>query len=117
MIGLPKSLCWAVLILAVLPAAAAAETIYFHNKSGGTVEIQTACVVQGRIVRGPTINLPNDKTQSIPTPAANKIITIYDPRVPNRPLYMGTVPASPVEQKLDIVPDIPPPRVKLEPRR
>jgi hypothetical protein len=117
MIGLPKSLCWAVLIVAVLPATAAAEAIQFHNKSGGPLEIQTASVIPGVVRRGPTIRLEADKVSLPLSLPGNKIVTIYDPRVPNRPLYMGTIPAGTADLKLDIVPDVPPPRVKLEPRR
>jgi hypothetical protein len=117
MIGLPKSLCWTVLIAAVLPATAAAETIQLYNKSGGPLEIQTASVIQGAVRRGPTIRLEADKTHPPFQLPGNKIITVYDPRVPNRPLYMGTIPGSPLDLKLDIVPDVPPPRVKLESHR
>src|SRR5262249_2559552 len=117
MIGLMRSLGWALLIVALAPATAAAEGIYFHNKTTGTLEIQTSSIVQGRVVRAPTVRPEPGQKVLQPTQPGNKIVTIYDPRVPNRILYQGPIPASPIEfLHFDIVPDNPPPRVKLETR-
>jgi hypothetical protein len=117
MIGLPRNLWWALLIVALVPATASAENIYFHNKSNGTLEIQTSSIVRGMVQRFPTIRLDVGGASPAIALPGNKIVTIYDPRFPNRPLYQGTIPAGPIDLHFDITPDVPPPKVKIEPRR
>jgi hypothetical protein len=111
----------ALLIVCLAPAAAPAESLRFRNETAGSLIIQTSYILQNTVRTGPRITLPargttGDETPPIVLPG-NKIITIFDPRNPTRPVYQGTIPAGTEDLSFNIVPDVPVPRVKLEPRR
>jgi hypothetical protein len=78
----------------VLPTQALAETIIFTNDTKATVVVQVATVIRGAVRRGtPTTLGPGEKMRV--TVLGNKLINIYDARMPNRVLFQGTISASP----------------------
>src|SRR3954464_13134459 len=77
----------------LLPAQALAETIAFVNDTKGTVVVQVATVIRGAVRRGtPTTLGPGEKMRV--TVPGNKLINIYDARMPNRMLFQGTIASS-----------------------
>jgi hypothetical protein len=104
------------LALALLtPGLARAEMLQFRNETTLAVVIQGACVVRGAVVRDrPHLLNPNDKSPAIVLPG-NKIITIYDAKVPTRILFQGVVPAGADDQIFSIQVDGT--RLKLEKQR
>jgi hypothetical protein len=106
-----------VLVCALLPGAAAAETLAFRNECKAPVVVQAVSVFRGRVFRDkPYLLNPGDATPGIVLPG-DKVITVYDAKVPNRVLFQGALSASPVDQRYGIVPDSPPPKVRMEPRK
>jgi hypothetical protein len=101
----------------VLPAQAFAETIELINTTKATIVVQAAAVVRGAVRRGtPTTLKPGDKMTV--TVAGNKLINVYDARLPNRMLYQGTVPSSPTDGSYVIrQPDPRIPKLSLEVNR
>lgn len=98
----------------VLPAQALAETIEIVNNTKGTLVVQCAAVIKGAVRRGaPTTLGPGDKmTITVP---GNKLINVYDARLPNRTLYQGTIPASATDGVYSIKqPDPRIPKVEME---
>lgn len=90
------------------------ESLIFQNQTNTPVVLQAACIIQGMLTRDrPHLLNQGDTSPEIRLPG-NKIITIYDPRTPNRILFQGAIPASPVNQRYRIIPDLPVPRVKIE---
>jgi hypothetical protein len=122
MISLLRSLgltrpCLAVLLIVCFAPKASAESLRFYNETSGPLVVQTSYILQGTVRQGPRLPLaPSDKTPPIVLPG-NKIVTIYDPRMPTRPVFQGTIPAGTDDLSFNIVPDAPAPRVKIEPRR
>jgi hypothetical protein len=107
----------AVLVGGLLPGTAAAEALAFRNECKVPVVIQAVSVFRGRVFRDkPYLLNPGDVTPNIVLPG-DKVITVYDAKVPNRELFKGALPASPVNQAYGIVPDTPPPKVRMEPRK
>ena len=98
----------------VLPTQALAETIVFTNDTKGTVVVQVATVIRGAVRRGtPTTLGPGEKMRV--TVLGNKLINIYDARLPNRMLFQGTIAASPDDCHYAIKhPDPRVPKVDLE---
>jgi hypothetical protein len=97
------------------PAVANAESLNFRNETPVPVVVQGACVVRGVLVRDrPYLLAPGDKSPAIALPG-NKVITIYEAKVPNRVLFQGVVPAGTDDQVFDIQADGP--RVKIEKHR
>jgi len=107
----------AVLACGLLPVAAAAEALAFRNECKVPVVVQAVSVFRGRVFRDkPYLLNTGDITPNIVLPG-DKVITVYDAKVPNRELFKGALPASPVNQAYGIVPDTPPPKVRMEPRK
>jgi hypothetical protein len=79
--------------------------------------VQAASIGPGGVVRRdrPYLLNPGDATPAIVLPG-DKIVTIYDARVPNRVLYMGAIPAK-SKDRYGVVPDVLPGRVRLEIRQ
>jgi hypothetical protein len=84
----------ALLALALLPALAGAETLHFRNDTPMPIVMQGACVVQGKVQRDRPQPLRPTEACRIALPG-NKLITIYDPSMPNRILFQATIPAGP----------------------
>ena len=77
----------------VLPAQAFAETLLFVNDTRGTLVVQVATVIRGAVRRGPpTTLLPGGKMKV--DILGNKLINVYNARLPNQVLFQGTLPAS-----------------------
>jgi hypothetical protein len=104
----------AVLILGLLPGVGSAESLSFQNKCDAPVVLQATSVFRGVVWRGrPYLLKPGDSTPAIALPG-NKIITVLDPKVPNRVLFQGAIPAGPTDLYFHIVPDPSPPRVRMQ---
>jgi hypothetical protein len=108
---------WILALLAgLLPGTASAEVLLLRNETQAPVVVQAAAVVGGVLQRGrPMLVLPGDVTPPIVV-AGNKIITIYDAKMPNRVVGQGVVPAGPTDQLFGIVLDGPT-RVRIQPRQ
>jgi hypothetical protein len=116
-LGLSRPCLPAVLVLGLLPVTAIAETFAFRNECNAPVVIQTVSVFRGRVFRDrPYLLNPADATPGVILPG-DKLITVYDARIPNRILFRGTVPAGPADIIFGVVPDVVPGRVRIEMRR
>jgi hypothetical protein len=99
----------------LLPGLASAESLQIRNDTTFAVVVQGSSVVRGALVRDRAHLLsPGDKTPAVVLPG-NKIITIYEAKVPNRVLFQGVVPAAAEDQVLNIQVDGA--RLKLEKQR
>ena len=105
----------ALAVLGLLPASSEAEAITFVNDTKAPLVVQMAIAVRGGIRRDrPYQVAPGEKVRVILL--GNKLVNVYDARVPNRALFQGTLNASPNDQAFSIKPD--PrglPKVILEP--
>lgn len=109
----PRLLAGLFVVLA-MPALASAEALQFQNEAGAPVVVQAACVVRGRLLRDrPYLVQVNDKSPAIVLPG-DKVITIYEAKVPNRVLFQGVIPAGLEDQAFSIKLDAKPPGLKLE---
>jgi hypothetical protein len=91
---------------------ASADSLQIRNETSITVVVQGASVVRGALVRDrPYLLNPTDKTPALVLPG-NKVITIYEAKVPNRVLFQGVVPAAADDQVFTIQVDGT--RLKLE---
>lgn len=113
-LGLNCSLLAALLALCLLPALAAAESVYVRNECPSVVVVQAGSVVRGVLRRDPPYQLKSGEVTPAIVLPGNKIITVYDAR--NRVLLHSVIPATTNDQHFGIVPDMPP-RVKIETRR
>lgn len=106
----------AMLVVSALAGASPAETIVFRNETETTVVVQVACLVQGRLFRErPLLLRPGEVSPPIRLPG-DKLISIYDARMPNVAVFQGAIPAIPRDQRYVIVPAAPPPRLKIASR-
>jgi hypothetical protein len=104
----------ALLVPFLLPAQALAETIVFVNDTRGTVVVQLATVMRGGVRRGAPQTLGPGEKASFVVPG-NKLVNIYDARLPNRALFQGTISASPTDGVYSITqPDLRLPKVEVE---
>jgi hypothetical protein len=109
--------CLPAVLVCLLPGAAQAEVLAFRNECKAPVVVQAVSVFRGRVFRDkPYLLNPGDVSPNIVLPG-DKVITVYDAKVPNRVLFQGALPASLVDQRYGIVPDTPPPKVRMEPRK
>jgi hypothetical protein len=116
-LGLLRPCLPAVLIVGLLPAAAFPETFVFRNECGAPVVVQAVSVFRGRVFRGrPSLLNPTDVSPGVNLPG-DKLITVYDARIPNRILFRGAVPAGAADVFFGVVPDVVPGRVRVETRR
>ena len=94
----------ALAICAALPAAASAEDLYFRNDSGVAVIVQGSCIIRGKVVNSkPSLVLPG-KATSVSLPG-NKVITVREPRAPNRILLQDKVAGAAEDKFILISPD------------
>ncbi len=116
-LGLLRPCLLAVPIVCLLPAAAFSETFAFRNECNAPVVVQAVSVFRGRIFRDrPYLLNPADATPGATLPG-DKLITVYDARIPNRILFRGFIPAGPGNTLFGVVPDTIPGRVRLDIRR
>jgi hypothetical protein len=116
----PRNLCKIGAILValalplLLPTAASAETLVFMNDTKATLVVQVATVVRGTVRRGPPYSIgPGEKARI--TVAGDKIVNVYDARLPNRALFQGTIPASKDDGTYSISqPDLRVPKVSVD---
>lgn len=118
----PRHGTWTALLLALAasylaPAQAAGESITFVNDTKAPLVVQLATAVRGGIRRDRPYPVASGEKVTITLPG-NKLVNIYDARLPNRVLFQGTLPASAADVFLSIKPDRPNvlgvPRVTLE---
>jgi hypothetical protein len=108
------------LLLAVLFFCAGAEPVFgqavaFRNECHAPVIVHAVSVFGGMLQRDrPYLLRSGDVTPRIVLPG-DKVITVYDAQVPNRVLFQGALPASSVDLRFGILPDVPAPRVRLRP--
>jgi hypothetical protein len=93
-----------------------AETLLIRNETNVPLTVQAACVVNGMLrPQRPVLLQPGGVTRvALP---GNKLINVYDSRLPNRSLFQGTVEASNQDQAFVLVADGMSGKVKLEPVR
>jgi hypothetical protein len=91
--GIARLAFLSLLFLALAPTGVRAEVLTFKNNTGFPVVIQGACVIQGVVRRDKPIPLKPGDVARIALPG-NKIISVYDPNQPNKPLFQGAMPAS-----------------------
>ncbi|HEY7309858.1 MAG TPA: hypothetical protein VH643_10910 [Gemmataceae bacterium] len=102
-----------VVVLAMLhiggsATSASAETLVFRNDCKAPVVVQVVSVFHGVFRRDrPYLLHPGDITKPGVALIGDKVITISDAKVPNRILYQGAVPSSPLDRHFRIVPDGP----------
>jgi hypothetical protein len=91
-LGLLRPCLPAVLILCGLPGLAPAQGLTFINECRAPVVVQAVSIGPGGLVRRdrPYLLRPGDMTPAILLPG-DKVITVYDARVPNRILYQEAV--------------------------
>src|SRR5262245_12154594 len=84
----------AALIVFLTPAVLPAQTITFRNVCRAAVVLETASVVRGVLKRDRPIMLKGGEASPRLALDTDKLVTIYDARVPNRILYKDGVRAS-----------------------
>jgi hypothetical protein len=116
--GLFRPSGWALLIIGSLPLGASAESISFRNECPAPIVVQAVAIGPGGIVRRDRPYLLNrgEATPAIILPG-EKIVTIYDARVPNRVVFQGAIPNGRADLYFAVVPDVAPGRVRIELRR
>jgi hypothetical protein len=82
--------------VALLPALAGAETLTFRNDTNSSVVLQAACVVQSQgqktVQRDRPALLQKGESCRVQLPG-NKLITLYNPQMPNQVLAQFSIPA------------------------
>ncbi|HJT77369.1 MAG TPA: hypothetical protein VJ739_09235 [Gemmataceae bacterium] len=103
----------AVGLVALLPAVGTAEVLTFRNDTNAPLVIQGASVVRGQLRADQPVSMLPGARARINLPG-NKLITIYHAKLPNRPLYQGTIQGGSDDQFFSIQSDTVLGRVKLE---
>jgi hypothetical protein len=95
---------FALAVLGLLPAAAAAQSVTFVNDTKVPLVVQLAVGTPRGVRRlEPHRVYPGDKVRLMV--AGDKLVNVYDARLPNRVLYQGTLPASTEDQQFSMQPD------------
>jgi hypothetical protein len=81
------------LAVVLLPALANAETLTIRNDTSTTLVVQAACVVNGGVRRDRPVPIKAGGSVTINLPG-NKLINVYDARLPNRVLHQSTITSS-----------------------
>lgn len=107
----------AALIVGGWPTAGRAENLIFRNECTAPVVVQAVSVFRGRVFRDrPYLLNPGDATPAVGIPG-DKIITVYDAKVPNRVLFRDAIPAGRADLHFGILPDAVPGKARIEIRR
>ncbi len=94
----------ALALMVLIPTTVSAETITIVNDTKATVVIQLSTVVRGSVRRDRPYTLnPGDKVRI--ALAGDKLVHVYDARVPTRVLFQGTIGASLIDQGFLLQPD------------
>jgi hypothetical protein len=113
-LGLLRPCLLAVLLVCCLPALAPAQGLAFRNDCGAPIVVQAVCILPGGVRRDrPYLLKPGEHTPRLLLPG-DKIITVYDARLPNRVLFQGALPAGGVELRFAVLPHVLPGRVRME---
>jgi hypothetical protein len=103
-LGWKGATLFALALMVLVPTTASAETITFVNETKATVVIQLSTVVRGSVRRDRPYTLnPGDKVKI--ALAGDKLVHVYDARVPTRVLFKGTIGASLIDQGFTLQPD------------
>ncbi len=111
-------LFWAGMVLLLLPLAPAwgqTESIVLRNESQTAVQIHVTVVFQGQARQIRPVLLNPRATAPALIARGDKIITLYDARIPTRSLLKVTIQSSSTNQTYSIQPDLIPPKLKLVP--
>jgi hypothetical protein len=108
----------ALLVLCGLASAGAvrAETVLIHNATPAPLVVQSAVLVRGVPRNDRQFLLKPGESGVCSMQSGTKVVTLYDPRNTNRPLFQGPIPASDTNQEYVILPDGPN-RIRVEPKR
>lgn len=88
-------------LMLTVAAAARAETIIFVNETKTPVVVQVTSVVGGSVRRDrPRAVQPGDRLRL--TLPGNKLVNLYDARLPNRILFQGPIPGAMDDQAYSI---------------
>jgi hypothetical protein len=104
----------AVLFVFGTPPRVRAETLVFRNDCSVSIIVQLASVHRGVFSRDrPYLLRPGDATTPGIELPGDKVITVYDAKVPNRVLFQGALPGSTFDRHFRILPDATP-RVRVQ---
>jgi hypothetical protein len=104
----------AVLLLGGLTQFAGAETLTFRNQSNSAVIVQVAGINRGIFRRDrPHLLQPGEMTPILLVPG-DKIVTLFDAKIPNRVLYQSALPSNSLDRRFLILPDLSPSRLRLQ---
>lgn len=96
--------CLALGMLCLLPTSSQAESVTFTNDTKATLVVQLVTTVQGVVRRDRPHQLCPGGTVSVALPG-NKLVNIYDARLPSRVLYQSPLPSSSNDLFFSIRPD------------
>jgi hypothetical protein len=102
-----------VALFGMLPASLQAETLTFRNDTNAPVVVQGSYVDRGTVRRDtPQVVQPGASVRvSLP---GNKLITVYDARLPSRTLFQDTIQAGNADQSYSFKEGSAPGKVKME---
>jgi hypothetical protein len=103
-LGLLRPRLLAALVVCLVPAVALAQDLVFRNECPYAVTVQAVAVRDGKLWRKAHTLRPLDSTPKVRLPG-NKIITVYDPRVPNRVLLQAPLREGTTDLYFSIVQD------------
>jgi hypothetical protein len=104
----------AVLLLGWLTQSASAEKLTFRNQSSNPVIVQVAGIYRGVFRRDrPHLLQPGETTPLILVPG-DKILTLFDAKMPNRILCQSALPSSSLDRRFLILPELTTSRVRLQ---
>jgi len=90
--------------LGLLPVGARCESITITNTTLAPLVVQMASVISNTVRRDRPYPLYPGQTVKIVLPG-NKVVNIYDARIPNRVLYQGRISSSPEDLFFAVLPD------------
>src|SRR5262249_8642515 len=79
------------------PALARAEVLVFRNDTKAALVVQGACVINGKLKRDQPMLVQPGGVARIVLPG-DKLINIFDARLPNVTLFQGALPGSTEDQ-------------------
>jgi hypothetical protein len=113
-LGLIRPSLLAVLVVGCYPALAGAQSLAFRNECSAPIIVQAVCIVPGGVRRDrPYLLNPGEHTPRLMLPG-DKIITVYDARLPNRVLFQGALPAGATDLRFAVMPHPLPGRVHMQ---
>src|SRR5262245_379065 len=114
--GWKRLLSTALLILAAvafLPSLVHAEVLLFRNDTKAVLVVQGACVINGKLKRDQPMLVQPGGFARVILPG-DKLINVYDARLPNVSLFQGTLPGGTEDQAYSMQPDQAPGKLKME---